>query len=251
VFKFAGLRRAGVLGCKASGCGFVIALKGYAGVASATQAGAIFVAAIFLAGCATQPSTPPPEVITGTGPVISSPLNWTNPAAAKLFAPQPAKPVPPVVSTVSINKPPVAVSNLAPVTTWTSLNRWAASHNIGAPHRLPDLPVTSYALGSKNGVMVLGIGSLGATWNGIQISLGFTPEFIDGEVFLHGLDLQKNLEPLLCEPPLTFGTNRVIVIDPGHGGNNPGTISVLDRRSEKEFTLDWARRLAPLLETNG
>jgi N-acetylmuramoyl-L-alanine amidase len=251
VLKFAGLRRVGVLGCKASGCGFVIALKGYAGVASATQAGAIFVAAIFLAGCATQPSTPPPEVITGTGPVISSPLNWTNPAAAKSFAPQPSKPVAPFVSSVPSNKPPAAVSNPAPVTTWTSLNRWAAGHNIGAPHRLPDLPVTSYALGSKNGVMVLGIGSLGATWNGIQISLGFTPEFIDGEVFLHGLDLQKNLEPLLCEPPLTFGTNRVIVIDPGHGGNNSGTISVLDRRLEKEFTLDWARRLAPLLETNG
>jgi len=138
-----------------------------------------------------------------------------------------------------------------PVTTWTSLNRWAAAHNVGAPHRLSDLPVTSYALGSKNGVMVLSIGSREATWNGVQISLGFTPEFIDGEVFLHGLDLQKNLEPLLCGPPLTFGTNRIIVIDPGHGGANPGTTSVLDGRLEKEFTLDWAKRLAPLLETNG
>jgi N-acetylmuramoyl-L-alanine amidase len=74
---------------------------------------------------------------------------------------------------------------------------------------------------------------------------------IDGEISLFGLDLQKNLEPLLCEPPLTFGTNRVIVIDPGHGGNNFGTRSVLDGRFEKEFTLDWAKRLKPLLETNG
>jgi N-acetylmuramoyl-L-alanine amidase len=134
---------------------------------------------------------------------------------------------------------------------WTSLNRWAAGHNIGAPHRLPDLPVTSYALGSKNGVMVLEIGSHEATWNGIEIHLGFAPEFIDGEVFLNGLDLQKNLEPLLCAPPLTFGTNRIIVIDPGHGGSNVGTHSVLDGRFEKEFTLDLAKRLAPLLETNG
>ena len=99
--------------------------------------------------------------------------------------------------------------------------------------------------------MVLDIGSREATWNGIEIHLGFAPEFIDGEVFLHGLDLQKNLEPLLCEPPLTFGTNRVIVIDPGHGGINLGTHSVSDGRFEKEFTLDWARRLKPLLETNG
>jgi N-acetylmuramoyl-L-alanine amidase len=215
-------------------------------------AGIIFCGALFfLAGCATQPAPPPPEVIGETGPVISSPLNWTNPAAAKLFAPQPAKPLAPVVSTVSINKPPVTVSSPALVTTWTSLNRWAAAQHIGAPHRLPGLPVTSYALGSKNGVMVLGIGSREATWNGVQVNLGFAPEFIDGEVFLHGLDLQKNLEPLLCAPPLTFGTNRIIVIDPGHGGGNPGTASVLDGRLEKEFTLDWAKRLAPLLETNG
>src|SRR5208283_150176 len=177
--------------------------------------------------------------------MISSPLNWTNPAAAKAFAPQPSKPVapqptmpvPPVVSTVFINKPPATVSNPAPVTMWTSLNRWAAAHNLGAPHRLPGLPVTSYALGSKNGVMVLEIGSHEATWNGVEINLGFAPEIIDGEVSLNELDLQKNLEPLLCAPPLKFGANRVIVIDPGHGGDNHGPTSVLDKRYEKEFPL--------------
>ena len=99
--------------------------------------------------------------------------------------------------------------------------------------------------------MVLALGSLGATWNGIEVHLGFEPQFIDGQIFLHGLDLQKTLEPLLCAPPLTFGTNRVIVIDPGHGGLNVGTHSVTDGRFEKEFTLDWARRLAPLLRMNG
>ena len=41
------------------------------------------------------------------------------------------------------------------------------------------------------------------------------------------------------------------MIDPGHGGGNAGTHSVLDGRFEKEFTLDWAKRLKPLLETNG
>ncbi len=202
---------------------------------------------------------PPPEVVTETGPMISSPLNWTNPAAAKTFAPQPSKPVapqptmpvPPVVSTVFINQPPATVSNPAPVTMWTSLNRWAAAHNVAVPHRLPGLPVTSYALGSKNGVMVLEIGSHEATWNGVEINLGFAPEIIDGEVSLNELDLQKNLEPLLCAPPLKFGANRVIVIDPGHGGDNHGTTSVLDKRYEKEFTLDWAKRLKPLLEQEG
>jgi N-acetylmuramoyl-L-alanine amidase len=111
--------------------------------------------------------------------------------------------------------------------------------------------MTTYALGSPSGVLVMGIGSLAATWNGIQISLGFEPQLIDGEIFLHELDLQKNLEPLMCDPPLTLGSNRVIVIDPGHGGSNTGTRSVLDGRFEKEFTLDWAKRLASLLAANG
>ena len=114
------------------------------------------------------------------------------------------------------------------------------------------MPTATYAIGSKYGVMVLEIGSLAATWNGVEINLGFAPEFIDGEIFLNGLDLQKNLEPLLCEPPMALPqNNRVIVIDPGHGGSNTGTHSVLDGRFEKEFTLDWAERIKPLLESEG
>ena len=68
--------------------------------------------------------------------------------------------------------------------------------------------MATYAIGSANGVMVLEIGSREAIWNGIEINLGFEPQFIDDQIFLHGLDLQKNLEPLLCGPPLTFGQPR-------------------------------------------
>ena len=213
----------------------------------------IILVVVFLAGCASPPTTTPPpaEVISEPEGPVSSELNWTNPAAKNLFVRPSPELVNPVVSIIPSNKPPGVVSSPAPVTTWTSLKRWAAAHNTGVPHRLSDLPVADYAIGSSNGVMILGIGSHEATWNGVEINLGFTPEFIDGEVFLNGLDLQKNLEPLLCGPPLTFGTNRIIVIDPGHGGGNTGTRSVLDGRFEKEFTLDWAKRLKPLLKTNG
>jgi N-acetylmuramoyl-L-alanine amidase len=41
------------------------------------------------------------------------------------------------------------------------------------------------------------------------------------------------------------------VIDPGHGGSEQRHAQHFGRRFEKEFTLDWAKRLAPLLETNG
>ena len=120
-----------------------------------------------------------------------------------------------------------------------------------APRRLAGVPYAAYEISSKNGTMEVEIGSREAVWNGIIINLGFAPQLIDGEVSLHSLDLEKNLEPLLCEPPLVFPTNQVIIIDPGHGGHNVGTQSVLDGRFEKEFTLDLATRLKPLLEAEG
>ena len=44
---------------------------------------------------------------------------------------------------------------------------------------------------------------------------------------------------------------RVAVIDAGHGRDNMGTRSTFNREYEKEYTLDWARRLKPLLEKKG
>jgi len=51
--------------------------------------------------------------------------------------------------------------------------------------------------------------------------------------------------------PLPHETNPVVVIDPGHGGENTGARSVRDDRFEKDFALDWALRLRPLLEGRG
>lgn len=189
----------------------------------------IIFAAIFFVGCASK--NPPPGDWTAKPPVVATHTNRIT--------------LPVVKTNIPIAKP-------APITTWVSLAQWASAHKLGKPRRISDSPVAAYSVTSANGTMVMEIGSREATWNGIQINLGFAPEFIDGEICLYGIDLQKNLEPLLCAPPLEFPQgNRVIVIDPGHGGNNPGTVSVLDGRLEKEFTLDLAKRMVPLLETNG
>jgi N-acetylmuramoyl-L-alanine amidase len=208
-------------------------------------AGILFCAALalFLAGCASTPDS---------GEAL--PPGWsTNGAAAP-----PVRPVPPAVTKTNLpplllhtNPPPPLVVKPAPILTWTSLDRWAAENKIGSVRRLSGGPTTRYFIDAKNGLLVLEIGSREAVWHGMQFHLGFAPEIIDNQVFIHGLDLQKNLVPLLLGEPLAFGTNRVIVIDPGHGGINGGTISVVDQRPEKEFTLDWARRLKPLLEQEG
>jgi N-acetylmuramoyl-L-alanine amidase len=64
--------------------------------------------------------------------------------------------------------------------------------------------------------------------------------------------LEKTVRPLLeGGPEPLLGAKPVIVLDPGHGGGDAGTRSVVGNRFEKEFTLDWARRLQALLAASG
>jgi len=213
----------------------------------------IFCAALLvLPGCVSTTETPPPLSEWSETNVVVSPVYPTWPPAASLAKTNGAAVSgtnPP--STTRTNLPPAKMVKPPPIYAYTSLNRWAAEQKLSAPLLVTKSPLTTYAVSSKNGVLTLAIGSREATWNGVTIHLGLPPEFIDGQVFVHGVDLRKNFEPLLTDPAVTFHTNRVIVIDPGHGGINAGTVSLLDQRLEKEFTLDWARRLAPLLASNG
>ena len=207
-----------------------------------------------MAGC-TTPNEEPPAEWSATNSVVQ-PEN-------KTFKPIPAivqTNVPPVTKT---NRPVVVSTNRTlpaavvtphvppPVYTYTSLRRWAAEQKVNPPVLLTKSPLVTYSLTSSKGTMVLAVGSREASWDGLTLHLGYPPEIIDGDIFVHGMDLQKSLEPFLCDAPVSFGTNRVVVIDPGHGGINAGTISVVNRRPEKEYTLDWARRLQPLLEQEG
>jgi len=185
------------------------------------------------------------------------PREWslTN-AVAQPGTPQKNPPPRPVVKTVPVpalhllTLPP-KTSPPAPILTWTSLDRWAAENRISAPRKISNSPVASYSISSKRGAMILEIGSRELSWNGIVMHLGFAPEIIDDQLFVYGLDLQKNLAPLLLDQSPAFGTTHIIVLDPGHGGMNVGTHSLVDGRFEKEFTLDWARRIQWLLATNG
>ena len=198
-------------------------------------------ALLLAAGCATKPGNPPPNW-SATGENQRPQLPAGRPKAPAAAQPNAA---------VRLNPSPRAAIQPVPMTVWTSLNRWAAEHKLAAPRRVAGAPMAAYMVGSGGEEMVLEIGSKTASWRGLEILLGFDPQLIDGQIFVYGLDLQKNLEPLLLDAPLNFGASRVIVIDPGHGGINTGAQCVLDGRLEKEFTLDWAQRLKPLLEAEG
>lgn len=215
-----------------------------------------------LAGCATPPEAPPAEW-KDTSQVPAAP---SRPVVETFSIPIPTN----RVTVVASNPPPVVATNVplpvagtqpAPtnrpppppvvVHSFTSLKRWALEQQLEPPRLVSRSPLVTYELGSSQGQLFLAIGSREVAWNGVTVRLGYAPEIIDGEVYVYDLDLQKTLSPFLCQRGPVFGTNRVIVIDPGHGGINGGTVSVGDRRPEKEFTLDWARRLQPLLEQEG
>jgi N-acetylmuramoyl-L-alanine amidase len=109
----------------------------------------------------------------------------------------------------------------------------------------------AYAIKTASGTVVLTPATRVATFEGITFWLGFAPVWSEGDCLVHELDLEKNVRPLLTESPAGLGRRRKVVIDPGHGGENLGTRSVLPGVFEKHLTLDWALRLEPLLERQG
>jgi N-acetylmuramoyl-L-alanine amidase len=100
-------------------------------------------------------------------------------------------------------------------------------------------------------VLVLTAGKRTALWNGMNMELGFAPAMTNGQPCLHQLDLAKTLAPLTLRPALLLQSNRVVMLDPGHGGDNRGAKSAVADHYEKEFALDWAFRLERLLKAAG
>lgn len=120
--------------------------------------------------------------------------------------------------------------------------------SLSAPIRVSQ---TGFQIRTAAGAFQLEVGKRAATWNGYKFHLGFAPATTNGVPFIHSLDAEKNLAPLLqVNRPIPRGRG-VIVLDPGHGGVDNGTKSILANRFEKDYTLDWARRLKPLLEARG
>jgi N-acetylmuramoyl-L-alanine amidase len=103
----------------------------------------------------------------------------------------------------------------------------------------------------SGGNFQLEVGKRTASWNGCRFHLGFAPTATNGVPYIHTLDAEKNLGPLLqVNRPIPRGRG-IVVLDPGHGGPEVGTKSTLGSQFEKQFTLDWAQRLKPLLEARG
>lgn len=90
--------------------------------------------------------------------------------------------------------------------------------------------------------------------DGTRIFLSERVTALRGTLWLSKFDLLKTLGPLLApatqaailpQPP------RLIVLDAGHGGTDPGKSNARHKVAEKDMTLDVVLRLKPLLEARG
>lgn len=176
-------------------------------------------------------------------------------AAPVAKPPQPIVPVakPRTNPPVAIVKPPVvapAPKEPEPIRGWVDIQRWVISNKVGQVHVLSGGAQPKLELVAPSGRLEFSVGSQFAKWNGLSFLLGFAPQIVAHEIAVNGLDIQKSIVPLVQQRGPT-ARGHVIVIDPGHGGAQRGTKSVVGHKFEKDFTLDWALRLQTLLASNG
>ena len=137
-----------------------------------------------------------------------------------------------------------------PIHGWVGIERWAHVNGVGQVHVVSGGSQPKLELVAPSGRLEFSVGSQFAKWNGLSFLLGFAPQIIAHEIAVNGLDIQKSFLPLIQQRPATL-RGRIVVIDPGHGGDQRGTKSVVGNKFEKDFTLDWALRLQTLLASNG
>jgi len=96
----------------------------------------------------------------------------------------------------------------------------------------------------------LTLNSREAIVNGVRNWLSFPVIAQDDKFLVSRIDLAKTIEPQL-RPQMIQGKGKVqtVVLDAGHGGFDKGARSSFG--SEKEYALDVARQLRPLLQAKG
>ncbi len=91
--------------------------------------------------------------------------------------------------------------------------------------------------------------------DGVRVFLGRPALLHRAELWVTRLDVIKNLAPLFRPEDhlalLPAAPPKLVVLDAGHGGNDPGKQNLKLKLDEKDMTLDVVLRLKKLLELRG
>ena len=87
--------------------------------------------------------------------------------------------------------------------------------------------------------------------NDVRVYLGYPAILKRNRLYVPELDWQFTLSPILLAEKSRPGPIRTIVLDPGHGGKDPGARNSHNSLEEKDLTLEIAKRLAKQLKRKG
>lgn len=89
-------------------------------------------------------------------------------------------------------------------------------------------------------------------FNNFKVYLGYAVAGRKGKLYLSNLDMNKVIRPLLTPQVFTSKPRlKRIVLDPGHGGRDPGCMNDELGMKEKDMALDLALKLKDILQARG
>lgn len=202
---------------------------------------------LVLAGCATSPR----REAASFSDMESGHLPAVTVTPEPVLAPA-ASGVPELPAAPSAAKPGSGPASSVFAGNWIPLNRWSEASGLAQPRLVTGGSQPVYALETPGGRFLVRMGSEQANWEGLEVRLGYAPQLIDQQPWIHALDLKKTVQPLLRGLPEPEPARpQTIVIDPGHGGVDTGTRNAAGTLREKDCALDWALRLRELLAAQG
>ncbi len=147
----------------------------------------------------------------------------------------------------------LAVALFAPTThaafvnghSYMSLADWADANGFRiVAHRSDEIVLTN-----RTARLVFDKDSHTAEINGVNVALSFPIAADKGQFSIAQLDLANTVAPLVFAPKFASKKISTIVLDPGHGGKDPG--NQVAGRKEKTATLALAQELSSQLKASG